>query len=1394
MWSRYRLALFVILSTWFLAGQTFILREDESFLENPFYHSQEDIEELFDKLSKHFPQNARVVHIGRSVENRNLIALHISKNVQTRNILTPMVKYIGNMHGDETIGRQLLIYLAQYLLFNYDKNIDVASLVNSTDLYVMPTMNPDGFFRSQEGKCDSLPGYVGRINANGVDLNRDFPDRLEDEKTVLLKSRSRQPETAAMIHWIKSEPFVLSANFHGGAVVASYPYDNSIYHRECCVESKSPDDRFFKLMAHTYSENHPVMRNGKDCNETFTNGVTNGAFWYELNGGMQDFNYAFSNCFELTIELSCCKFPLANTLPDEWRKNKKSLLELIELAQIGVKGLVRDTNGYPIVDAQIIVENIEDKTIRTTTRGEYWRLLDKGTYTIYASAFGYHSSKPQVVEITDNRAPVIINFNLKPEDSNDGKANYQHLVVERDSVGTNGTIDFLIKPKFVHHSTLEIEEFAKRIARDFPSITRLYSAGKSVNGNDLWVLEITKNPGKHTFGVPEFKYVANMHGNEVVGREMLVLLTKLIVENYMLNDRITKLVNTTRMHFMYSLNPDGYDISTEGDRTGGVGRPNIHNIDLNRNFPDQYGTNKYNLIHEPEVLALMNWTLSIPFVLSANLHGGALVANYPFDDSTNDFDPNYIGPKTKYNPTEDNDIFSYLAKTFADEHREMHKGVVCDLFPKEKFENGITNGAKWYSVTGGMQDWNYWKAGVFELTLELSCDKFPMAKNLPDYWDQNKYALIKFIEQVHHSIFGYISSSIGHPIVGAIVLLDGKKHGSYSFENGEYWKLVLPGKHNLTVIADGFEAFNQEIVVPPFEQSAVPMRMDITMMRDDPQHWSSAHDFRVLDNVVNTKYHSTGDLNKRMSELENRYPDIAEFEFGGNEIDIEYHKIKMTRNLGAPEETKFHILIMSSFFGGSNAIGKEMTLNLARYIAQGYPQKEPPILKLLDNAVFHFLPIINNFDEDIVNQYLSNTSFCDPKKSEDLADKILSPEFDRKKDLFMQFMKKEQFDLVLSFSSGGNDMHYPPQSSNDRYPIFSELAQYVMKTEYNLPPQKCPQTVLRNNQMEIVQSLTNMFSKLYKIPLFTFDISCCGMPPQSDLATIWRRNHEIIKNFIHLIDTGVKGLVKDFETNEPLRSATVLIYGNERVYNVSKNLAQFKLILPKGSFDLVISSSGYSNKRFTVIVEQGVVKDLGSIGLEKFVPGKSDVVEMTFDKPKSSSGAISGYVMDTSNHPLENARIYLIVPKDKGDIETKADKIGFYKLERLPNQDVTIMVDSAGHESEARLVHIGTLGHTVNGVIFRLAKQEQVMGMPRLLFIILTGLILLVFVACCTFCIHFIKTRKELKVENHRRNYSFSLLPQKGKVKELFADDEDDDETDLFTSPIRSKFFLFLYD
>lgn len=82
--------------------------------------------------------------------------------------------------------------------------------------------------RLQEGSCESPRTYVGRNNANNVDLNRDFPDRLDEQLQRRPRGRKRQPETVAMMNWILRQPFVLSANLHGGAVVASYPYDNSL--------------------------------------------------------------------------------------------------------------------------------------------------------------------------------------------------------------------------------------------------------------------------------------------------------------------------------------------------------------------------------------------------------------------------------------------------------------------------------------------------------------------------------------------------------------------------------------------------------------------------------------------------------------------------------------------------------------------------------------------------------------------------------------------------------------------------------------------------------------------------------------------------------------------------------------------------------------------------------------------------------------------------------------------------------------------------------------------------------------------------------------------------------------------------------------------------------------
>jgi len=352
------------------------------------------------------------------------------------------------------------------------------------------------------------------------------------------------------------------------------------------------------------------------------------------------------------------------------------------------------------------------------------------------------------------------------------------------------------------------EEFMRDLHDEYPDITSFYSAGKSSKGKNLWVLIISDNPKIHEPGEPEFKYIANMHGNEVVGKEMLIKLTKDMCAGYQKDDRYTNLIDNTRMHFMFSMNPDGYE---QAINTGGKdwleGRNNANDVDLNRNFPDQFFTEKKSEI-QPEVEDVMKWIKVYPFVLSANLHGGSLVANYPYDDNPSG--------QNEYTACPDDDIFRSLASTYSKAHPTMHLDNPpweCKGVPPDHFNGGITNGASWYNVAGGMQDYNYLHTDCFEITVEQGCNKFPNYKDLPRYWKENKEPLIKFIEEVHKGVKGFVRDGKGQPIKGAQIKVEGRNHTVHSHEHGDFWRLLVPGSYMFKVTKDGYGESKKQVKV-----------------------------------------------------------------------------------------------------------------------------------------------------------------------------------------------------------------------------------------------------------------------------------------------------------------------------------------------------------------------------------------------------------------------------------------------------------------------------------------------------------------------------------------------------------------------------------------------------
>lgn len=451
-----------------------------------------------------------------------------------------------------------------------------------------------------------------------------------------------------------------------------------------------------------------------------------------------------------------------------------------------------------------------------------------------------------------------------------------------------------------HHDNKEMLEIMQDVHNRCKDNTRLYSLpqvkhtdvpDETPMGEKLWVLEFADEPGEHTEGIPEFKYIGNMHGNEVVGRELLLMLMDYmcaVLQGDVIQhtesekfdrQKILWLMANTRIHIMPSMNPDGWALAAaaaNGSYQDGVkdwlkGRANANGVDLNRNFPDLnriYYKVQGNAHHrnnhldehleavgkvgelepekalslEPETKMVMTWLHSIPFVSSANMHNGDILANYPFDETED-------GSQHKYTKSPDDKTFKYLARSYSEEHRVMAKDhPPCEKM-EGKFEDGITNGAAWYSVPGGMQDYNYLSTNCMEITLELGCEKFPPALQLPTLWDDNKESLFNFMFQAHIGIKGQIvlpEEFQDLDLVATIHVRDENAgtdidHDILSTEDGDYFRLLADGTYTVTATID---------IPHPKGYSVTLVRQDCVVVENDPTSMMEAQivnfDFRDL--------------------------------------------------------------------------------------------------------------------------------------------------------------------------------------------------------------------------------------------------------------------------------------------------------------------------------------------------------------------------------------------------------------------------------------------------------------------------------------------------------------------------------------------------------------------
>lgn len=345
------------------------------------YHSYATLTADLNAYADAHPGICRLFTLGQSVVGREMWVMLITDDPDVEED-EPEFKYVATMHGDEPVGTEMCLYFIDKLLNGYGTNPRVTELVDTTEIWVVPLMNPDGLELGQ------------RFNADGYDLNRSFPAYPEDFTGNIfegepLGDEGRPTEVAHVMAWTAENSFVLSANFHTGNLVVNYPYDDD--GNPSGVDSPTPDDLLFEDISLRYSSHNPPMYSSPD----FPDGITNGAVWYVIDGGMQDWNYRYAGCNEVTIELSIIKTPDVSDLPDFWLDNEESMISYLEAVHIGVRGIITDNStGLPLW-AMVEVNGIDHPVFTDSDVGDYHRMLLPGTYTFTFSAPGY---LPQAVE------------------------------------------------------------------------------------------------------------------------------------------------------------------------------------------------------------------------------------------------------------------------------------------------------------------------------------------------------------------------------------------------------------------------------------------------------------------------------------------------------------------------------------------------------------------------------------------------------------------------------------------------------------------------------------------------------------------------------------------------------------------------------------------------------------------------------------------------------------------------------------------------------------------------------------------------------------------------------------------------------------------------------------
>lgn len=428
-------------------------------LNRQHYYTVQELEHVLRAFVREYPQVAHMERVGDTTRNAVIWALSITGQSRRHHHgeqgspeSRPTYLFTGSLHGDDMMGTQLCLMLAEYLCQAYIRTPAIRALLDRNRVFIVPMPNPDASYTRR------------RYTPRGMDMDRGFPDaenHLGDPEPL-------EREVAAWIEWLEAHQFGFSASFLGGGggpgrhgLAIRYPYNSEPlteekrqeligeeekrrrgdgptprprrHHRRMYIQKKildldqhlanrAEDDRALRYLARAYASKHAILSHPDPRGNMVDPGAINGAEWYPRYGSLQDWIYIHTSSLHLDLVMSPYLRPLPQHLSSYWNQNQAAILEVLQLLdRHGLRGTVLDAESKrPVHGAEIVLVDRTDRhrQLRPIRTGPAWdghfaRFLVSGHYAMIVSAPGYHTSEQHLFNLNDQNPQHTVDILLQ---------------------------------------------------------------------------------------------------------------------------------------------------------------------------------------------------------------------------------------------------------------------------------------------------------------------------------------------------------------------------------------------------------------------------------------------------------------------------------------------------------------------------------------------------------------------------------------------------------------------------------------------------------------------------------------------------------------------------------------------------------------------------------------------------------------------------------------------------------------------------------------------------------------------------------------------------------------------------------------------------------------------